>query len=97
VADTIYVNAAMAAINGSITVQDIYEYGQTNEKQSLFIYGCLAQRNRGLVHSSYNGGLRGFIEKDYHYDYRLQKYPPPHYLPTRQNPKVYYEDFYDEG
>ena len=91
----IYVNAAMAAINGSITVQDIYRYGSYNEKQSLFIYGSLAQRNRGLVHSSYNGGLRGFIEKDYHYDYRLQTRPPPHFLPTSSDPTVYYETFYE--
>jgi hypothetical protein len=95
--DTIYVNAAMAAIRGSITVQDIYRYGYYNEKQSLFIYGSLAQKNRGLVHSSYNGGLRGFIEKDYHYDKRLAKFPPPHFLSTRENPNIYYEDFFEEG
>jgi len=97
VGDTVYINAAMAAINGSITVQDIYNYGQTNEKQSLFIYGSLAQRNRGLVHSSYGGGLRGFIEKDYHYDTRLQTHPPPYFLPTSNNPNVYYESFYGDG
>jgi len=97
--DTIYVNAAMAAINGSITVQDIYHYGYSNEKQSLFVYGSLAQRERGLVHSSYPDGQhrRGFIEKDYHYDTRLQKTPPPHFLPTKQNPSIYHEDFFDEG
>ncbi len=93
----LYVNAAMASLNGSITVQDIYNYGQYNEKQSLYIYGSLAQRNRGLVHSSYGGGQRGFIEKDYHYDFRLQTNPPPHFLPTNANPSVYYEAFYDEG
>ncbi|MEE9552730.1 MAG: hypothetical protein V3W18_00420 [candidate division Zixibacteria bacterium] len=93
--DTVYINAAMASINGSITVQDIYRYGYSNEKQSLFIYGSLAQRNRGLVHSSYGGGLRGFIEKDYHYDTRLRLNPPPHFLPILNSPSIYYEGFYD--
>lgn len=93
--DTVYINAAMASINGSITVQDIYKYGYSNEKQSLFIYGSLAQRNRGLVHSSHNGGLRGFIEKDYHYDTRLRMNPPPHFLPIANGPSIYYEEFYD--
>lgn len=95
VGDTVYINAAMASINGSITVQDIYRYGYFNEKQSLFIYGSLAQRNRGLVHSSYNGGLRGFIEKDYHYDTRLRTNPPPYFLPIQDGPSIYYEEFYD--
>jgi len=94
--NTLYINAAMAAINGSITVQDIYHYGYTNEKQSLFIHGSLAQRNRGLVHSTYGGGVRGFIEKDYHYDTRLRLHPPPYFLPVNNEPEVYYENFYSE-
>ena len=98
----VYINAAMAAINGSISVRDIYDYGYTipndNEKQSLFIYGSLAQRNRGLVHTSYNGwGERGFIEKDYHYDTRLQQYPPPHFIPTGNHKSIYTEGFYSDG
>jgi hypothetical protein len=96
VGDTVYINAAMAAINGSISVQDIYDYGVFNEKQSLFIYGSLAQRNRGIVHTTdYND--RGFIEKDYHYDKRLQQYPPPHFVPTGNHMSIYSEGFYDEG
>jgi hypothetical protein len=90
--DTVYINAAMAAIHGSITVQDIYAYNDpNNEKESLFIYGSLAQKNRGIVHTTHLGHYAGFIQKDYHYDTRLQKYPPPHFLSTRRHPEIYYE------
>jgi hypothetical protein len=97
VADTLYVNAALASIGGTISVRDIYDYGtygdpNENEKQSLFIYGSLAMRNRGLVHTSYNNwGHRGFIEKDYHYDTRLQMDPPPYFIKTREHNVIYAE------
>ena len=96
--DTMFVNAAMAAVSGSISVQDIYMNhapGWNNEKQSLVVYGSLAQRNRGIVHTTDYpvGHLRGFIEKDYHYDVRLQNNPPPHYLPTR---KLEFQFFTDD-
>jgi hypothetical protein len=99
VGDTLYVNAAMAALgdSGTISVRDIYDYGtdtdpNNNEKQSLFIYGSLAMKNRGLVHTSYNGwGFRGFIEKDYHYDTRLQMDPPPYFIKTREHNVIYVE------
>lgn len=102
VGDTVYINAALAAIDGTISVRDIYQYGipvpNNNEKQSLFIYGSLAMRNRGLVHTSYNGwGLRGFIEKDYHYDTRLQMDPPPYFIRTRDYNVVYSESSIDNG
>jgi hypothetical protein len=93
VEDTVYINAALAALNGSISVQDIYDFWGENEKQSLFIYGSLAQRNRGIVHTT-DYGTRGFIEKDYHYDNRLQKYPPPHFMPTGRRKYVYREEFF---
>jgi len=92
----VYINAAMAALNGSISVQDIYNYWAENEKQSLFIYGSLAQRNRGIVHTT-DFGDRGFIEKDYHYDKRLQRYPPPHFVPTGNNKSIYSERFFSKG
>ncbi len=96
VADTVYINAAMAALNGSISVQDIYDFWVDNEKQSLFIYGSLAQKYRGIVHTT-DYGDRGFIEKDYHYDKRLRQYPPPHFIPTGNNKATYIEAFFDEG
>jgi hypothetical protein len=94
--DVVYINAAMAALNGSISVQDIYNYWEYNEKQSLFIYGSLAQRNRGIIHTT-DFGDRGFIEKDYHYDKRLRQYPPPHFVPTGNHISVYSEGFFSEG
>jgi hypothetical protein len=49
-------------------------------------------KNRGLVHTSYNGwGVRGFIEKDYHYDDRLQIDPPPYFIKTHEYNTVYFE------
>jgi hypothetical protein len=99
--DTLYVNAAMATIgnsNGAISVRDIYHYGPSitqpnnNEKQSLSIHGSLAMKNRGLVHTSYLGlGVRGFIEKDYKYDQRLQLDPPPYFIKTYDYNSVYFE------
>jgi hypothetical protein len=98
VRDTVYINAAMAAVSGSISVQDIYWYtapGWRNPKVSLFIYGSLAQRNRGIVHTTYPCGSntceRGFDEKDYHYDTRLANFPPPFYLPTLNQEIIYIE------
>jgi hypothetical protein len=99
VRNTIYINAALAAVRGSISVQDIYWYwdpGWNNEKQSLQIFGSLAQRNRGIVHTQYPGyHLRGFIEKDYRYDVRLQDNPPPHFMRTAAVKMSFLEDLFD--
>jgi hypothetical protein len=88
--DTLYVNAAMASIQGTISVRDIYAYGELNEKQSLFIYGSLAMYNRGIIHTT-DFNLRGFIEKDYHYDTRLQMDPPPYFIRAREHVVIYSE------
>jgi hypothetical protein len=99
VRNTVYINAALAAVRGSISVQDIYWYldpGWNNEKQSLQIWGSLAQRNRGIVHTQYpTGHLRGFREKDYHYDVRLQDNPPPHFMRTAAVKLSFLEDLFD--
>jgi hypothetical protein len=84
VSDIVYINAAMAAVTGSISVQDIYmnhEPGWDNEKQLLFVYGSLAQRNRGLMHTTDYpyGHSRGFLGKRYRYDVRLAEQAPPHF------------------
>jgi hypothetical protein len=99
--DTLYVNAAMATIGsstGAISVRDIYHYGPSpyqpndNEKQSLSIHGSLAMKNRGIVHTTHNGlGDRGFIEKDYKYDERLQLDPPPYFIKKYDYNTVYFE------
>jgi hypothetical protein len=80
-----YINAALAAIRGSISVEDIYDYYHDSWKQSLFIYGSLAQRNRGKMHTGEINHERGFREKNYHYDLRFQDNPPPHFLKTETN------------
>jgi hypothetical protein len=101
VRDTVYINAAMAAVRGSISVEDIYWSTAPlwdNEKQSLFIWGSLAQRNRGLVHTHEpNYHLRGFIEKDYHYDTRLMDHPPPHFLRTAREELQFIEPLFSDG
>ncbi|OGC90282.1 MAG: hypothetical protein A2W25_05915 [candidate division Zixibacteria bacterium RBG_16_53_22] len=108
VRDTVYINAAMAAVSGSISVQDIYWHvtpnthpSNRNPKVSLQIYGSLAQRNRGIVHTTWPCGEpyceRGFDEKDYHYDVRLKDYPPPYYLPTLDQEIIYMQVAQDDG
>jgi hypothetical protein len=101
VRDTVYINAALAAVRGSISVEDIYWYDPPlwdNEKQSLFIWGSLAQYNRGIVHTSEpSGHTRGFVEKDYHYDVRLQNNPPPHFMRTAREKIQYIETLFSDG
>jgi hypothetical protein len=92
---TIYINAAMAAVRGSISVQGIYQDIE-NEKQSLNIVGSLAQRNRGIVHIS-SFANRGFIEKDYHYDVRLMENPPPHFMRIAKSQTLYLEPLFTNG
>jgi hypothetical protein len=96
VSDTVYINAAMAALCGSISVQDIYMNhgpGWDNEKQSLVVYGSLAQRNRGIMHcTDYPPAhLRGFIEKDYHYDHRFTLLLPPHFPLIGEQQSIFLE------
>jgi hypothetical protein len=101
VTDTVYVQAAMAAMRGAISVQDIYwslPPDWDNEKQSLYITGSLAQYNRGLVHTHEpNYHLRGFVEKDYHYDVRLMDNPPPHFMRTGAVKLRFLDDLFAGG
>lgn len=90
VRNTLYVNAALAAILGAISVQDIYHNwypGWDNEKQSLTIWGTLANRNRGITYTTDYppGHVRGFRSKHYIYDFRLKDNPPPHFLRIEGN------------
>jgi len=82
---------------GTISVDGINCYNVENEKQTLTIWGCLIQRERGLIHTSFSGGHRGFISKDYNYDFRFRKTPPPHFFWTKARGNYYVElDFDDE-
>jgi hypothetical protein len=78
-------------INGTISVDGINCYGVYNEKQTLTIWGCLIMRERGLIHTSYQGGERGFDSKDYNYDRRFRRNPPPHFFITRGHGNYYAE------
>ncbi len=98
---TVYINAAMAAVRGSISVQDIYweqSPGWDNPKVSLVICGSLAQRNRGIVHIERPfGHERGFPQKDYFYDIRLRDNPPPHFMRTAKAKIEFFEDLFASG
>jgi hypothetical protein len=83
-------------INGTISMDGINCYNTTNEKQQLTIWGCLIQRERGLIHTSYVGGLRGFISKDYKYDFRFRHMPPPHFFKTKARGNYYVERDYED-
>ncbi|MCP4581412.1 MAG: hypothetical protein GY839_07315, partial [candidate division Zixibacteria bacterium] len=76
---------------GTISVDGINCYGVTDLKTTLTIWGCLIMRERGLIHSSYNGGVRGFGSKDYNYDRRFRRNPPPHFFVTRGHGNYYAE------
>jgi len=77
---------------GTISVDGINCYGQTSPKTTLTIVGCLIQKERGLIHSTYINGERGFDSKDYTYDTRFKRNPPPHFFPTRNSGNYYLED-----
>jgi hypothetical protein len=84
VESTTYINAGLVALWGSFSVEDIYcsqPPGYDNEKQQLYVYGSVAQRNRGLLHISSlpPGHSRGFLGKIFHYDKRFHASPPPYF------------------
>jgi hypothetical protein len=88
----IKINAGIAALRGSFSVDRIY--GNAREHQSLFVYGSIAQFHRGIVHTGPCGGGNGYCQKDYKYDTRFQKNPPPHFISIEDRKPVYYEGFY---
>ncbi len=84
-------------VNGTISIDAINCYGWNNEKQELLIYGCLIQRERGLVHTNYHEGLRGYISKAYKYDNRFVLNPPPHFFEIQSIGNYYSEKEDDWG
>ncbi len=76
-------------IHGTISVDGINCYDQSMEKYQLKIYGCLIMRERGLIHTHYQGGLRGFRSKQYKYDFRFRYHPPPHFFKTKGRAEYY--------
>ncbi|MCP4581411.1 MAG: hypothetical protein GY839_07310 [candidate division Zixibacteria bacterium] len=80
-------------INGTISVDGINCYGISNAKLKLTICGCLIMKERGLIHSSYQGGERGYDSKDYIYDWRFRRNPPPHFFITRGRDSYYAQPY----
>lgn len=89
----IKINAGMAALRGSFSVDRIYTYN-AQEHQSLFVYGSIAQYHRGIVHRGSCGSGVGYCQKDYKYDDRFRKNPPPHFISIKNRKPIYREDFY---
>lgn len=91
-----YNDASLIPVNGiygTISIDGINCYGWENEKQELLIYGCLIQRERGLVHSSYPDYVnsRGYVSKAYRYDNRFINNPPPHFFEVKSVGNFYSE------
>ncbi len=89
----IKINAGMAALRGSFSVDRIYNYS-AQEHQSLFVYGSIAQYHRGIVHRGSCGSGVGYCQKDYKYDDRFRKNPPPHFISIDNRRPIYREGFY---
>jgi hypothetical protein len=88
----ITINAGIAALRGSFSVDGIYSH--CGEHQSLLVYGSLAQFHRGIVHRGSCGSGIGYCQKDYKYDDRFRRHPPPHFISIGESRPMYYEEFY---
>ncbi len=84
------VNAGIAALRGSMSVQGIYNFS-VPEYTSLFIHGCINQQYRGIIHRGSEGYGYGFVQKDYMYDQRFSVAPPPHWIPSGNITMIYEE------
>ncbi len=72
------IDAAIASVNGTLTVQN---YDKGVPVGVLKIYGAIAQRYRGPVGTGYSDGTRvSGYDKGYDYDARLQVLSPPKFL-----------------
>jgi hypothetical protein len=91
--DSASVHSSVTGRNGTISIDGINCYGIFNEKQKLWIQGCVIMRERGLVHSHYGtpSKERGYITKYYRYDHRFRYHPPPHFFETFIGTDNYWE------
>lgn len=83
------VNAGLVALHGSMGCESV---GTAPEFNSLVIHGSIAQLNRGVVHRGSAGFGTGFVQKDYYYDQRFTKSPPPHFVPSGNMRQFYLEE-----
>ncbi|MEE9552731.1 MAG: hypothetical protein V3W18_00425 [candidate division Zixibacteria bacterium] len=89
----IEINAGIAALRGSFSVDKVYS--NAKEHESLLVYGSLAQYHRGIVHRGSCGSGMGYCQKDYKYDDRFRDNPPPHFIPIDNEKPIYQENFYN--
>lgn len=69
---------------GTVSIDGINCYDWPNEKTQLTIFGCVIQRERGMIHTSVSGERRGYISKRYRYDIRFRVTPPPYFFPISE-------------
>ena len=91
----IKITAGIAALRGSFSVDRVYT--NAREHQSLFVYGSIAQYHRGIVHRGGCGSGVGYCQKDYKYDDRFRKNPPPHFISIENRKPIYSEEFFYPG
>lgn len=91
VAANIEIDATMMAQSGSFGVQN---YGSGIPRGTLTIYGGIIEAKRGPVGTSSSGSVVTGYAKNYTYDSKLIKSPPPNYPITGI---VYVKSFSDRG
>lgn len=88
----IIITAAIVALGESFTFQHQNDYwetyiwcdpnglhaGESDERGTIWLRGSVTQMRRGYVHRSTCNGT-GYA-KDYVYDWRLERIPPPYYM-----------------
>ena len=53
--------------------------GEQDERGAIYLRGCILQRRRGYVHRGVNNCNGSGYEKEYAYDIRMWKTPPPYF------------------
>jgi hypothetical protein len=82
------VNAALAALHGSFSCEDINNAPEFNE---LFLQGSITTNFRGILHRGAAGSGSGFVMKQIRYDQRLEGNPPPYFLTSDNIREIYVE------
>jgi len=81
---SIIIDAGMVALGESFTFEhqnddwELYQGPSPDERGIIHLKGAVTQARRGYIHRSNHQGT-GY-GKDYHYDFRFDRRPPPFYL-----------------
>jgi hypothetical protein len=86
----VYIHAGIVALDSCFSVHGVYDYSAP-VRNSISLFGCVAQKNRGTVHRGYGGppDETGYREKDYSYDQRFTFRPPPYFITIGQSYVLY--------